>query len=122
MDKKIYQIQGHEIYQTELTIGQDEELLQLSEKVGDEFQKVNFKKDGFRAIIRFLIRTGLIEKVLKVVLRGDVDKINIKDITNSELEVIVTDFLAFNAGFVERLKLWSRNLAKQVKEIALQTK
>lgn len=99
MDKQEYEIQGHYVYQMEMTLGQDIELIRF-------FREMKGKADWTDpvAIIDEITNAGLLERLIKIVLRGEVGKIDVNELTNSELEAIVTDFFGLNGRLIEKLK------------------
>jgi hypothetical protein len=99
MEKRVYEIQGIEVYQTEMTLGQDLELIRVFRELQG---KVNWSDPT--AILDQILNAGLLDRVLKIILRGEVAKIDVNEITNSELEVILTDFFELNGGLIGRLR------------------
>ena len=95
--KKTYKIQGKEVYQEELTIGQDIALIKIFSSIPqDDLEQVP-------KVISYLVDNELLAGVMNIILKGDVDKIDVMEIKNSEFEKIYTDFLALNGGLVKKL-------------------
>lgn len=99
MKDKKYVIQGKRFTMGEMTLGQDKKLLQLFK--GREF---NFEElDSFQKIIEYLFEENILEDLLRVILKGDINAIDLEAITNSELEEIISDFLSLNGAWIKKL-------------------
>ena len=90
--EKIYTIQGQKFRQTELTIGEDIALIKTfkSSLVGEDADTM------FEA----LLDMNNLEKWIKVILKGDIDAIDIKKITNTELQEVLGDFFLLNRKMI----------------------
>jgi|TARA_B110000495_G_C22983306_1_gene578272 hypothetical protein len=107
MTKQIYKIQGKEVYQEELTIGQDIQLIKIFSSIPQE------EIEHVPKVINYLVENDLLAEVMQVILKGDISKIKVLDIKNSEFEAIYTDFLELNGGLVQKLtKLFAGEEAK----------
>ena len=96
--KHAYSIQGKKLWQVELTIGQDIELVTLFSKLdGDNMADVP-------GLLTELTKEGLIEQLFGIILKGPINEIDILEIPNSIFEKIVTDFLALNDGLLQKLR------------------
>lgn len=90
--EKFYTIQGQNFRQTELTIGEDIDLIKTfkSSLVGEDADTM------FEA----LLDINNMEKWVKVILKGDIDAIDIKKITNTELQEVLSDFFLLNRQMI----------------------
>lgn len=105
MEKKTYKIQGKTLAQGEMTLGQTKRLFELIAEVsGEEIPDI---KD-IKGIVKWFLKQGLIDRALDIILIGDKDGIVWDELTNTQLEAIVTDFLALNAGWIKNLSGWLR--------------
>ncbi|MDZ7821573.1 MAG: hypothetical protein U5N26_07035 [Candidatus Marinimicrobia bacterium] len=99
MKEKKYTIQGKKFTMGEMTLGQDKKLLQLFKG-----RELNFEElDSFRKIIDYLFEEEIVDDLLGVILRGDIESIDIEEITNSQLEEIISDFLSLNGEWISKL-------------------
>lgn len=90
--EKFYTIQGQKFRQTELTIGEDIALIKTfkSSLVGDDADTM------FEA----LLDIKNMEKWIKVILKGDIEAIDISKIKNTELEMVLSDFFLLNRKMI----------------------
>ena len=99
MKDKQYTIQEMKFHMGEMTLGQDKKLMELLK--GQEF---NFEEmTGLQNTISYLLKNDIVDDLLKVILKGDVDSINIQEITNTQLEEIISDFFVLNGGWISKL-------------------
>ncbi len=99
MKDKKHVIQGKHFTIGEMTLGQDKKLLQLFKG-----RELNFEKlDSFQKIVDYLFEENIVEDLLRVILKGDTDAIDMEAITNSELEEIISDFLSLNGAWIKKL-------------------
>jgi len=102
-----YEIQGRRLSQGEMTLGRTKRLIGLTtELAGVDMSKI---KDA-KSAITWLIENDLIDRALDIILVGDKEGVIWDDLTNSQLEVIVSDFLAFNSGWIKRLSASLKNM------------
>jgi len=102
-----YEIQGRRLSQGEMTLGRTKRLIGLTtELAGVDMSKI---KDA-KSAITWLIENDLIDRALDIILVGEKEGIVWDDLTNSQLEVIVSDFLAFNSGWIKRLSASLKNM------------
>lgn len=99
MKDKQYTIQGVKLRMGEMTLGQDKKLLQLFKDKELNFEELN----SFRKIIDYLFEEDIVDDLLRVILKGDIDSVNIEEITNSELEEIISDFFGLNGKWISKL-------------------
>lgn len=94
---KTYEFQGVKVSQGELTLKKDIEIAKLVKRLSG----VDF--EDFEAVLNALIEQGLLGDFLDVILtcEGEVDYM---ELTNSELEVIFSDFLSLNGSVIGRLR------------------
>jgi hypothetical protein len=97
---KQYTIQGVKLKLGVMTLGQDKKLLQLFKGKSIDFSKMT---GGVLDMIAHLVEADLIEDFLCAILKGDIEKINMNELTNDELEDIFTDFFELNSGWTKRL-------------------
>jgi hypothetical protein len=97
---KQYVIQGVKLKLGVMTLGQDKKLLQLFKGKSIDFSKMT---GGVLDMIAHLVEADLIEDFLCAVLKGDVEKIRMDELTNDELEGIFTDFFELNSGWTKKL-------------------
>jgi len=99
--QKEYLIQGRRLAQGEMTLGQTKSLARLTAEIaeGADFSQIRSVKDA----VAWLVEHNLIDRVLDIILVGDKEGIVWDDLTNSQVEAIVSDFLAFNGGWIKRL-------------------
>jgi len=117
MKEYTYKIQEKELTQGELTIGQDIELFKLfQELMGDGDEAVPTD------MVNTLIETGKLEDMLQIILKGDVSAIEVNDITNSQLEAVVTDFLLLNGSLIAKLSTWLGSITRSVEKVEAETK
>lgn len=95
--KKTYTIQKQKVHQEELTIGQDIALVKIFSSIPQE------ELNDVPKVINYLVENELLAEMMQVILKGDVDKIDVLEIKNSEFEKIYTDFLELNGGLVKKL-------------------
>lgn len=106
--KKQYTIQKQKVWQDELTIGDDINLIKIFTGIPQE------ELEQVPKVINYLVENDLLAEVMQVILKGDVDKIDVLGIKNSEFESIYTDFLELNGGLVKKLtKLFVGESAKK---------
>ncbi|MDD5220584.1 MAG: hypothetical protein PHV11_08465 [Candidatus Bipolaricaulis sp.] len=109
MEKKSYEIQGKTLTQGEMTLGQTKRLIASTTKlVGADVTKI---KDVSSAV-SWLVDNNLIDQALDVILVGDKNGIIWDDLTNTQLEAIVSDFLSFNGEWIGKLSDSLKNLLK----------
>lgn len=109
MENQSYEIQGKTLTQGEMTLGQTKRLIALTTKlVGADVTKI---KDVSSAV-SWLVDNNLIDQALDVILVGDKNGIIWDDLTNTQLEAIVSDFLAFNGEWIRKLSGSLTNLLK----------
>jgi hypothetical protein len=102
MESKSYEIRGKTLTQGEMTLGQTKKLLELTAEIAEGAEDVTKIKD-VKSAINWLLKRGLIDRVLEIVLIGDKDGIVWDDLSNSQLEAIVSDFLTLNGGWIAKL-------------------
>ncbi len=102
MGNQSYKIQGKTLTQGEMTLGQTKKLLELTAEIAEGAEDVTKIKD-VKSAISWLLKRGLIDRALDIILVGDKDGIVWDDLSNSQLEEIVSDFLAFNGGWIRKL-------------------
>ena len=99
MKDKQYTIQGVKFRMGEMTLGQDKKLMELLK--GREF---NFEEmTGLQNTISYLLKHDIVDDLLKVILKGDIDSIDIQKITNTQLEEIISDFFVLNGEWISKL-------------------
>lgn len=99
MKEKQYTIQGIKLHMGEMTLGQDKKLLDI---LADK--KINFgEMTGIQKTIKYLIKEDLLDDLLKTILKGEVDSIVMDDLTNSQLEEIISDFFELNGKWISKL-------------------
>ncbi len=101
---KEYTLQGVEVWQHELTIGQDIDLAELVAKLGG----VDWK--NLKGVLAALKKDGLLGEFLGVILEGNVSKIDPLRLTNSQVSEVAQDFFELNGTGIESFK----NLFNQV--------
>lgn len=99
MKDKQYEIQGVKLYQGVMTLGQDKKLLDLLSDKNINFDELT----GVQGTIKYLIKENILEDILKTILKGDVESIIIDDLTNPELEEIISDFFELNGEWISKL-------------------
>ena len=90
--EKFYTIQGQKLRQKELTIGEDIALIKT-------FKSSLTGEDADTMFEAFLDMENL-ENWVKVILKGDIDAIDIKKITNTELQEVLADFFLLNRQMI----------------------
>jgi len=99
MKDKLYTIQGVKLRMGELTLGQDKKLIALFKG-----RTINFEElDSFQKVINYLFEEEIVDDLLQVILKGDIDNVNIEDITNTQLEEIISDFFELNGAWMKKL-------------------
>ena len=94
--EKTYTIQGAQFKQTELTISEDIKIIKLFKSglgVGTESEST---------MLDALTDMATLESFFKVILKGDIDQINVKQIKNSELEQVMGDFFLLNKSMIQK--------------------
>jgi len=86
---------------------QDKELILLWAKKDVKFKEI-FDVDGTMAALKFLVKNDIVDDFLRIVLVGDISKIDIDELNNEILLTIIEDFFFCNkkwiAGVVSLLK------------------
>jgi hypothetical protein len=93
---KTYMIQGVKFRQTELTISEDIKIIKLFKSglgVGTESEST---------MLDALTDMSTLESFFKVILKGEHDQINVKQIKNSELEEVMGDFFLLNKSMIQK--------------------
>jgi len=93
---KQYTIQGVKFKQTELTISEDIKIIKLFKSglgVGTEAEST---------ILDALTDLETVEKFFKVILKGEHDQINHKQLKNSEVEEVMNDFFLLNKSMISK--------------------
>lgn len=103
---------GLECRQEELTLGQDEKLVEIM--MGLELSGVDLENTKLRDIISQLLSENLLYKMLQVVLiaehtdkdftRGGINIDRLRSLKNSELEAVIKDFFSLNPTARDWLK------------------
>jgi len=90
--EKFYTIQGQKFRQTELNIGEDIALIKTfkSSLVGDDPD----------TMFESLLDIENLENWIRIILKGDLDAIDIKKITNTELQEVLADFFLLNRQMI----------------------
>ena len=90
--EKFYTIQGQKFRQTELNIGEDIALIKTfkSSLVGDDPD----------TMFESLLDIENLENWIRIILKGDLDAIEIKKITNTELQEVLADFFLLNRQMI----------------------
>ncbi len=90
--EKFYTIQGQKFRQTELNIGEDIALIKTfkSSLVGDDPD----------TMFESLLDIENLENWIRIILKGDLDAIEIKKITNTELQEVLADFFLLNRKMI----------------------
>ena len=95
LERYIYKIDGHTFEQKELTILEDMKLIKLFKgSLGGE--NPDTVLDSFTDIDNLIT-------FLKIVLKGDHDEINHKQLPNSIMGKILEDFFSLNRGMINKL-------------------
>jgi len=103
---KKYTIQGLEFTQDEMTIKKNKQLIKF-------LQNANIPDAGsIDEILSALVSGDVVGDFLSVVLDGDVDKLDIDEMTNSQLMEVLDDFLSLN-------EMWIRKLMKFIPQQTL---
>lgn len=102
MKDKSYKIQGVDLSQGELTLRKDKEIIKLWYESDVNIDELT-SSGTIQEILRWLLSSDILERFLEIVLTGETGKIVWDDITNSQLEIIVIDFLALNGGWIGKL-------------------
>ncbi|MCK9519812.1 MAG: hypothetical protein M0R74_12430 [Dehalococcoidia bacterium] len=111
MKEKQYVIQGVKLRMGEMTLGQDKKLLELMNG-----REINFEEmKGLQGTISYLLKNDILNDFLKVILKGDTDSIDIDEITNSELEEIISDFFGLNGKWISKLNDLLNDFLKTMK-------
>lgn len=91
-------------YQKELTLAEDNAIMKLLENFSfDEIKDGNFR---IKTAIAFLIKNNALERFIRIILhipdsvRSDI----VRELTNSELQVIMNDFFTLNPGALQLLQ------------------
>lgn len=104
---KTYTIQGQLFTQDIMKFKQDKELILLWAKKDVKFKEI-FDVDGTMAALKFLVKNDIVDDFLRIVLVGDISKIDIDELNNEILLTIIEDFFFCNkkwiAGVVSLLK------------------
>lgn len=102
MEQGKYQVQGRELHQGEMTLGQTKRVLKFVAAYSDnpDFKKIKDVKSA----IQWLLENDLIDQALDLILTGDKQGIVWDDLSNSVLVEIGTDFLALNREWIKKLK------------------
>lgn len=109
MENKSYKIQGKTLTQGEMTLGQTKRLIALTATLaGEDVTRIRDVKNA----VSWLIENNLINQALDIILIGEKEGVIWDDLTNSQLEAIVSDFLAFNSGWIRKLSVSLTNLLK----------
>ena len=108
MEKKVYQIQEKKLTQTELTLGQDKELIKLWKEAGLSAEKLKDIQD-LNGIIDLLIERKILERFLFIILNGPKEEIDWDAIPNSVLFEVISDFLALNEKWIGKLRNFLNN-------------
>lgn len=111
MKDKLYTIQGVKLRMGVMTLDQDKKLLQLFKGKSIDFSKMT---GGILDMISHLVEADLIEDFLRAILKGDVDKLNMGELTNDELEDIFTHFFELNGGWTKRLPDYLNSFLKLI--------
>jgi hypothetical protein len=111
MKDKLYTIQGVKLRMGVMTLNQDKKLLQLFKGKSIDFSKMT---GGVLDLIGHLVEADLIEDFLRAILKGDVEKLNMGELTNDELEGIFTDFFELNGGWTKRLPDYLNSFLKLI--------
>jgi len=90
--EKFYTIQGQKFRQTELTIGEDIRLIKTF--------KSSLTGESPDTMLEALLDMENLENWVKVILKGDTDAIDIKKITNTELQEVLADFFLLNKKMI----------------------
>lgn len=90
---------GIKAYQAELTLKQDRLINDLIKGLDKNLIK-DITKIEFSRVLDILFQTALLDKLLNIVL--NTNNVDYSDLTNSELEKVVTDFFTLNPS----LKKW----------------
>ncbi len=106
---KTYTIENSEgkkrlVKQRELTLGQDKKLLALVAEKDWDFSFAESDELEVRELLGWLATNDVIPELLDIILIGEKDGIDWNDITNSQLEEIVTDFFTLNSVWISKLK------------------
>ena len=89
-----YEIQGSPFRQTELTIAEDIQMIKLF--------KDDLKGDDAKTILDSIADLDTIEKLLRIILKGDHTAIKWNMIKNSELEKVMGDFFLLNKSMIQK--------------------
>ena len=99
MKDKVYTIQGTKLRMGEMTLGQDKKLLELLVDKKLDLGQMS----GIQSTIKYLIQEDILNDLLRTVLKGDVESIDVNELTNSELEEIISDFFELNGVWISKL-------------------
>jgi len=90
--ERFYTIQGQKFRQTELTIGEDIKLIKVF--------KSSLTGDDPDTMLDSFLDLPNVEKLVKIILKGDIDAIDISKITNTELQEVLADFFLLNKAMI----------------------
>jgi hypothetical protein len=100
---KTYEIQGHEVKQSSLTLEQWLQFFELLEEKQlslEEVQKA--MSGGIVSIVSFLNKNDMVYAFFKIILTGS-ENINIKELEGMEVLKIVSDFFFCNSELLKEL-------------------
>jgi len=86
-----------------LTLGQNKELIKLWKEAGLSAEKLKNIQD-LNGIVDLLIEEEILERFLFIILNGPKEEIDWDAIPNSVLFEVISDFLALNGRWIEKLK------------------
>jgi hypothetical protein len=90
--EKFYTIQGQKFRQTELNIGEDIALIKTF--------KSSLVGENPDTMFESLLDMENLEKWIKIILKGDLDAIEIKKISNTHLQEVLADFFLLNRKMI----------------------
>ena len=82
--------------QTELTISEDIKIIKLFKS------SLGLDGDAQGTILDAISDMDTIEKFFRIILKGDHDQINFKQLKNSEVEEVMSDFFLLNKSMIQK--------------------